>query len=82
MRDIGQQIRQIILQILGLDVAPLNTDNLFDDLGCDSLDQVMIIMNIEEKFGIEIGDNDCEKIKTVQDAIDYVKTRTPYERGN
>ena len=47
-----------------------------DDLGADSLDLVELIMAMEEKFGVEIADEDAEKIKTVQDAIDYVKTNT------
>lgn len=46
-----------------------------DDLGADSLDLVELVMSIEEKFGIEIADEDAEKMKTVQDAIDYITTR-------
>jgi len=44
-----------------------------DDLGADSLDLVELVMAMEEEFGIEIGDEDAERIRTVQDAIDYVK---------
>jgi len=44
-----------------------------DDLGADSLDLVELVMAMEEEFGIEIGDEDAEQIRTVQDAIGYVK---------
>ncbi len=46
-----------------------------DDLGADSLDLVELVMAMEEKFGIEIADEDAEKMKTVQDAIDYIEKR-------
>ena len=44
-----------------------------DDLGADSLDQVELVMALEEKFEIEIPDDDAEKMRTVQDAIDYIE---------
>jgi acyl carrier protein len=46
-----------------------------DDLGADSLDTVELVMAFEEEFGIEIPDEDAEKIKTVQDAIDYIQKK-------
>jgi acyl carrier protein len=46
-----------------------------DDLGADSLDLVELVMAMEESFGIEIADDDTEKMHTVQDALDYVKAR-------
>ncbi|MGQ9498881.1 MAG: acyl carrier protein [Dissulfurimicrobium sp.] len=46
-----------------------------DDLGADSLDLVELVMAIEEDFGIEIADEDAEKMQTVQNAIDFVKAR-------
>ncbi|MFH1146378.1 MAG: acyl carrier protein [Pseudomonadota bacterium] len=46
-----------------------------DDLGADSLDLVELVMAMEEKFGIEIADEDAEKMKTVQDAVDYIEKR-------
>jgi acyl carrier protein len=47
-----------------------------DDLGADSLDLVELVMAMEEEFGLEIADEDAEKMQTVQDAIDFVKDRT------
>ena len=44
-----------------------------DDLGADSLDQVELVMALEEAFSLEIGDEDAEKIRSVQDAVDYVE---------
>ena len=55
------------------DVKP--EDNLQADLGADSLDTIEMLMAAEEDFDIEISDEDGEKIKTVQDAIDYIKGR-------
>lgn len=46
-----------------------------DDLGADSLDLVELVMAMEEKFGIEIADEDAEKMKTVRDAVDYIENR-------
>ncbi|HKR96519.1 MAG TPA: acyl carrier protein, partial [Candidatus Angelobacter sp.] len=44
-----------------------------DDLGADSLDRVELIMSLEETFGVEIPDEDAEKISTVKDAVDYIQ---------
>jgi acyl carrier protein len=51
------------------------TDHLANDLGFDSLDLIEMVMAIEDEFGIEISDEDADKIGTVQQAVDYVKTR-------
>jgi acyl carrier protein len=53
------------------DVTPASS--FVDDLGADSLDRVELIMALEETFGIEIPDEDAEKIATVQDAVDYIQ---------
>ena len=68
------KIRQIIAEQLGVKKEEV-TDNakFVDDLGADSLDTVELVMALEEEFGIEIPDEDAEKIVTVQDAIDYLK---------
>lgn len=50
----------------------MSNASFLDDLGADSLDIVELIMAFEEEFGFEIPDDDAEKIKTVQDAIDYM----------
>jgi acyl carrier protein len=47
--------------------------NFVDDLGADSLDTVELIMSFEEEFGVEIPDTEAEKIKTVQDVINYIE---------
>jgi acyl carrier protein len=49
--------------------------SFIDDLGADSLDLVELIMEMEENFGIEIADNDLEKIRTIQDAIDFLRSK-------
>jgi len=49
------------------------TASFVDDLGADSLDTVELVMAFEEKFGIEIPDEDAEKIATVKDAVDYIE---------
>jgi acyl carrier protein len=58
---------------LGVDESEVTASSSFvDDLGADSLDQVELVMAFEEAFDIEIPDEDSEKIRTVQDAIDYI----------
>ncbi len=68
-----QRVREIISEQLVKDIAEVTPDKAFiDDLGADSLDIVEMVMEMEEEFGIEIPDEDAEKIKTVQDAITYI----------
>ncbi len=70
---VEEKVKQIIVEQLGVDEAEVTPSASFvDDLGADSLDQVELIMAFEEAFDIEIPDEDAEKIKTVQDAVDYV----------
>ena len=70
---VEEKVKQIIVEQLGVDEAEVTSNASFvDDLGADSLDQVELIMAFEEAFDIEIPDEDAEKIKTVQDAVDYV----------
>lgn len=71
-----EKIRQIIAEQLGVaeeEVVPEAT--FIDDLGADSLDIVELVMAIEEEYGLEIPDEDAEKIQTVQDATSYVEER-------
>ena len=59
---------------MGVDVAEVTEDASFiDDLGADSLDTVELVMALEEKFGVEIPDEDAEKITTVKEAITYIE---------
>ena len=70
---VSDQVKKIIVEQLGVDEEEVTPDASFvDDLGADSLDTVELVMAFEEEFGIEIPDEDAEKITTVQQAIDYV----------
>jgi len=74
MASVEERVKQIIVEQLGVDEGEVTLSASFvDDLGADSLDQVELIMAFEEAFDIEIPDEDAEKIKSVQDAIDYVE---------
>lgn len=73
--SIEMRVKQIIVEQLGVDEGEVVANAWFvDDLGADSLDLVELIMAFEEEFGIEILDDDAEKIRTVRDAIDYIET--------
>jgi acyl carrier protein len=72
-KEMAEKVKQIISEQLGVDESEVTPSASFvDDLGADSLDQVELVMALEEAFGVEIPDEDAEKIRTVQDAIDYV----------
>ena len=72
---IEEKVKQIIVDELGVDESEVTPNARFiDDLGADSLDTVELVMRLEEEFGIEIPDEDAEKITTVQLAIDYAKS--------
>jgi acyl carrier protein len=67
------KVKQIIVEQLGVDEAEVTPKASFvDDLGADSLDTVELVMAFEEAFDIEIPDEDAEKIRTVQDAVNYI----------
>jgi len=69
-----EKVKKIIIDQLGVDEAEVTTEAKFiDDLGADSLDTVELVMALEEEFGIEIPDEDAEKIATVRDAITYIR---------
>ncbi len=69
-----EKVRKIIIDQLGVDEAEVTPEAKFiDDLGADSLDTVELVMALEEEFGIEIPDEDAEKIATVQNAITYIR---------
>ena len=73
MASIDEKVKQIVTEQLGVDQGEVTTSASFvDDLGADSLDLVELVMAFEEAFDIEIPDEDAEKIRTVQDAIDYI----------
>jgi acyl carrier protein len=71
---VQEKIRQIIVDELGVDEAEVTENARFiEDLGADSLDLVELVMRFEEEFGIEIPDEDAEKIQAVRDAFNYVE---------
>jgi len=72
-KEIVEKVKQIISEQLGVDEKEVTPSASFvDDLGADSLDQVELVMALEEHFGVEIPDEDAEKLRTVQDAIAYI----------
>jgi acyl carrier protein len=73
MASVEERVKQIIVEQLGVDEAEVTpTASFVDDLGADSLDQVELVMAFEEAFGIEVPDEDAEKMTTVKDAVDYI----------
>ena len=69
-----EKVKKIIIDQLGVDEAEVTAEAKFiDDLGADSLDTVELVMALEEEFGIEIPDEDAEKIATVQNAVTYIR---------
>ena len=74
MSDIGEKVKKIIVELLGLDPEKVTEDaNFIDDLGADSLDTVELGLALEEEFGCEIPDEAAETIFTVGDAIRYIE---------
>ncbi len=75
MADIEERVKEIIAEQLKVDDVSnvTNEASFIDDLGADSLDTVQLIMELESEFDIEIPDEESTKIKTVQDAIDFIK---------
>ena len=73
--DIESKVKEIIVENLGVDAATVTPQASFvNDLGADSLDTVELVMALEEEFDIEIPDEEAEKIQTVGQAIEYVKS--------
>ncbi len=71
--ELVQKVKDIIAESLGVKKSEVvTTASFIDDLNADSLDIVELVMTIEKEFDIEIPDDEAEKIRTVQDAIDYI----------
>jgi acyl carrier protein len=74
MPSLEERIIQIVVEQLGVEASEVTPDASFvDDLGADSLDRVELVMAFEEAFGMEIPDEDAEKIVTVHDAVEYIQ---------
>jgi len=74
MSSVTERVKKIIVDQLGVNPEQVTEDASFiDDLGADSLDTVELVMALEEEFGMEIPDEEAEKISTVKAAIDYIE---------
>ncbi len=82
--NIENQVIDIIVEHLGVEEASKvqPSAHIANDLGADSLDVVELVMGLEEKFDIEIPDEDAEKIQTVQDIIEYIKQKVGQRNGS
>ena len=75
MSTVLDKVKTIIVEQLNVDGAEITLETSFEDLDVDSLDLVELIMAIEEEFGIEISDEDGEKITTVGAAVEYINSK-------
>ncbi len=72
--SVFERVKRIIIDQLGVNENQITSEASFiDDLGADSLDTVELVMAFEEEFGIEIPDEDAEKILTIGDAVSYIE---------
>ena len=77
MEPVADRVKKIIVDQLGVEEETVTPEASFvDDLGADSLDTVELVMALEEEFGIEIPDEDAEKMSSVGDAIKYIESKT------
>ncbi|KJS36082.1 MAG: acyl carrier protein [Rhodospirillaceae bacterium BRH_c57] len=76
MSDVAERVKKAVVSVLGVDESKVTDGaSITDDLGADSLDTVEMVMEFEAEFGVEIPDNDAEKIVTVKDATDYIAAK-------
>ena len=72
--NIAEKVKEIIVEQLSVSADEVKPEaNLIDDLGADSLDAVELVMAVEEEFGIEVPDEEAEKLRTVGDIISHVE---------
>ena len=75
--SVEEKVKKIISEQLDIDIDEIIPEASFvDDLGADSLDLVELVMAMEEAFDLEISDEEAEKLRTVQDAIDYINAHS------
>ena len=71
------KLKEILVDVLGVNEDDVKTESKFvEDLGADSLDLVELIMAFEDKFSIEISDEEAEKMVTVKDVLDYISSKS------
>ncbi len=76
MSDIEQKVKEIIAEELGVEMEKLSdTASFMEDLGADSLDTVELVMAFEKEFDIEIPDEEAEKLRTVGDAMTFLRNK-------
>lgn len=79
-KEVEEKIREIIIDQLGVNPEQITLEaSITDDLGADSLDAMELVMALEEEFGLEISQEDAEKIITVGDAVEYIIKRKEAE---
>ncbi|EKE03321.1 MAG: acyl carrier protein [uncultured bacterium] len=77
MSAILERVKKVVIEQLSVDEGEVTSDASFTaDLGADSLDTVELVMAFEEEFGIEIPDEEAEKIVTVKDAVSYIESHS------
>ena len=76
MAEVLERVTKIIVDRLGVEESQVTLEASFkDDLGADSLDVVELVMELEDEFDMEISDDEAEKIATVGDAVNYIKSQ-------
>jgi len=74
--DINAKVKELIVEKLGVEESEIvPTARFIEDLGADSLDTVELIMKFEDEFNMEIPETEAEKLRTVQNAVDYITSR-------
>lgn len=82
MEDVEKRVKRVISEQLCVHIHQVTNDAHFvDDLGADSLDQVEVLMALEEEFDCDIPDEDAANMVTVQQVIDYLRSRNPESPG-